>query len=60
MSEEDRLTFSFRAPAVCNDNENVIALESDGNRVGRKIWAKRRGEDVGCRLGFERESDWCA
>ena len=35
--EEGGLTFCFRAPAVFNDNEDVIALEHDSNRVGRKF-----------------------
>ena len=55
---KDGLTFSFRAPTVCNDNENVITLKRDSDRVGRKIWAKGCGEDVVCRLRLKRQCHW--
>lgn len=35
--EEDGMTFCFRAPAVCNDNEDVIALEECGEDVARGL-----------------------
>ena len=51
---EDGLTFCIRAPAVCNDNEDVIALERDSDRVGRKIGPT----GVAPRLRGERACDW--
>ena len=55
MKVEDGLTFSLRAPAVGNDDEDVITLEGDSDRVGRKIWAEGCREDVTGRLRLERE-----
>ena len=57
--EEDGLTFCFRAPAVCDNNEDVITLEGDSDRVGRKIGAKGCGEDVARGPRLERKCDWC-